>query len=50
MANAMRAVALVPAHNEAGTIIDCIEAIQASTHPISEITVVADAGWTNPSR
>jgi cellulose synthase/poly-beta-1,6-N-acetylglucosamine synthase-like glycosyltransferase len=34
---------LVPAHNEAGTIDRCLDAIAASTYPVSQIIVVADA-------
>lgn len=34
--------ALVPAHNEAATIVDVIEGIKAQTYPIERILVVAD--------
>ena len=37
------ATALVPAHNEAGTIVSCVRAIQDSSYPLVDIIVVADA-------
>lgn len=34
---------LIPAHDEAETIVRCIQAVRASDYPVDEIVVVADA-------
>ncbi|MGW6412977.1 glycosyltransferase [Streptomyces vinaceus] len=34
---------LIPAHDEAATITRCVDAVRASTYPVQEIIVVADA-------
>lgn len=34
---------LIPAHDEAETIVRCIQAVRASDYPVQEIVVVADA-------
>jgi poly-beta-1,6-N-acetyl-D-glucosamine synthase len=39
----LNATALIPAHNEADTIGLCVAAIRASTYPLAQIIVVADA-------
>lgn len=41
---------LVPAHDEAATIGRCIAAVQASTYPVQEIVVIADACSDNTAR
>jgi glycosyltransferase involved in cell wall biosynthesis len=34
---------LIPAHNEAGVLAECLDAILAQTLPVDEIIVVADS-------
>jgi glycosyltransferase involved in cell wall biosynthesis len=34
---------LIPAHNEAGVLRECLDAILAQTLPVDEIVVVADS-------
>ncbi|MGW6910281.1 glycosyltransferase [Streptomyces sp. NPDC054940] len=41
---------LVPAHNEADTITRCIAAVRASTYPVQQIVVVADACTDNTAQ
>ncbi|MHC3474652.1 glycosyltransferase family 2 protein [Streptomyces sp. 7R007] len=41
---------LVPAHNEAATITRCIAAVRASTYPVQQIVVVADACTDNTAQ
>ncbi|GHA01104.1 glycosyltransferase [Streptomyces echinoruber] len=41
---------LVPAHNEADTITRCIAAVRASTYPVEQIIVVADACTDNTAQ
>lgn len=41
---------LIPAHNEAATIVRCIQAVRSSTCPVDRIVVVADACTDNTAQ